>query len=222
MPGEITAVLEIGTTRVRCLVGEVLRDESLTVLATEVDSQGIRKGEILNRGEALTAVREALKAAEANYRKQIHSVVLVLSGGDTVMRFSTGELRLADPYDNRSQEIDQADVQEVIAVAKKFILPEERIRLHSLPCYYRVDDMQRVMSPTGMSCEVLRAHLLTIHGRRSVVENMQKLVSDVPIECVDAVYSGIGAALAVTNKNAGGGRTGDRPRRRYDRFFTLS
>ena len=201
MPGKITAVLEVGTSKVRCLVGEVLRDESVTVLAVaEVESRGIRKGEMLNRDEALLAVRDVLKETEVHYRKQIHSVVLVLSGGDTTIRTSHGELRLADPYDNQPQEVDQTDVQEVVSVAKKFVLSDERIRLHCLPCYYSVDDIQRVISPVGMSCERLRAHLLTIHGRRSVVENMQKLVSDVPVQCDDAVYSGLGAALAVTNK----------------------
>ena len=52
----------MGTSKVRCLVGEVLRDESVTVLAVaEVESRGIRKGEMLNRDEALLAVRDVLK-----------------------------------------------------------------------------------------------------------------------------------------------------------------
>ena len=64
--------------KVRCLVGEVREDQSISVVGYgEVDSQGIRKGEILNRDKAIIAVRKALRTAEENTRKTIHSVVLV-------------------------------------------------------------------------------------------------------------------------------------------------
>ena len=202
MAGDVTAVLEIGTCQVRCLVGEVREDQSISVVGYgEVDSQGIRKGEILNRDKAIIAVRKALRTAEENTRKTIHSVVLVLSGGDASCVISEGVHRIADASENRKQEIMTEDIAEVLSIARRHVLPESRIRLHSLESYYTVDDIQEVIDPKGLSCEVLKVQVLTLHGKRSVVENFQKLVLDIPVVCADAVYNGIGSAWAVTNES---------------------
>ena len=89
MANDLTAVLEIGTYKFRCLVGEVRDDQSISAIGyAEVESQGIRKGEIFNRDKAILSLRKVLRAAEENIRKSINSVVLVLSGGDT--RYSFG------------------------------------------------------------------------------------------------------------------------------------
>ena len=201
MAGEGTAVLEMGSSQIRCLVGEVRNDQSVSILGYgEVPSRGIRKGEILNRDEAMVAVRSALKLAEKNTRKSIHSVVLVLSGGDASCVVSKGEHRIADADENRKVEISAEDVEEVLQIARRHTLPENRIRLHSVTSSFSVDDIQEVVKPVGLSCEVLRADVLTLHGKRSVVDNFQKLVADVPVVCVDAVYGGMGSAWAVTNE----------------------
>ncbi len=201
MAGEVTAVLEIGSSQIRCLVGEVRSDQSVSILGYgEVASEGIRKGEILNRDEAIVAVRKALKAAEKNTRKSIHSVVLVLSGGDAGCMVSVGEHRIADADENRKAEVSVEDVEDVLQIARRHALPENRIRLHSVTSRFSVDDIKDVVKPVGLSCEVLRAEVLTLHGKRSVVDNFQKLVADVPVMCADAVYGGMGSAWAVTNE----------------------
>ncbi|MCF7849517.1 MAG: hypothetical protein K9M45_11765, partial [Kiritimatiellales bacterium] len=87
---ESTAVLEIGTSKIRVIVGEVRDDGYVTVTGIgECESRGIRKGEIINRDDAIAAVRAALKEAEANWRKSIHRVYLVTSGGQAQSKVST-------------------------------------------------------------------------------------------------------------------------------------
>ena len=51
-----------------------------------------------------------------------------------------------------------------------------------------------------MTCESLSLQVLTVHGKQSIVENFQKLVADVPIDCIEAIYSGLSSALAVTTE----------------------
>ena len=118
---------EIGTCQVRCLIGEVREDKSISVIGYgEVDSQGIRKGEIVKRDKAILAVRSALKIAEENTRKTIHSVVLVLSGGDASC-ISEGINRIADSSENNfKQEIMAEDIAEVLSIARRHVLPEGR------------------------------------------------------------------------------------------------
>ncbi|VGO23406.1 cell division protein FtsA [Pontiella sulfatireligans] len=204
---ETTAVLDIGTGTVRVMVGELRDDGIVSVIGIgEAESRGIRKGEIINRDHAIGSVRAALKAAEDNRRKRIHSIMLVTSGGQAVSKTSTGIHKLVDPEYNQLTEIVDEDVAEVIEVARKVALPETRIKLHTLQQYFQVDDMVNVTSPIGMAGEELMVDMLTIHGKRSTVDNFRKMVDDVPIECTDAVFSGLCAGMAVVSKeqkNAG-------------------
>lgn len=197
---EATAVLEIGTSTIRVMVGELRADGVVSVIGIgEAESRGIRKGEIINRDHAIACVRAALKAAEENRRKSIHSVLLVTSGGQAESKTSTGFLKLVDPDDNQLAEVTDADVAEVIEIARKVALPENRIKLHTLQQYFQIDDTLNVTSPVGMTGEELRVDMLTIHGKRSTVDNCRKIVDDAPIDCSDAVFSGLCSALAVVN-----------------------
>lgn len=197
---EATAVLEIGTSTVRVMVGELRTDGIVTVIGIgEAESRGIRKGEIVNRDHAITCVRAALKAAEEDRRKSIHSVLLVTSGGQSGSKASTGLLKLVDPEDNQLSEVSPEDVAEVVQIARKVALPENRIKLHTLQQYFQIDDTLNITSPVGMTGEELRVDMLTIHGKRSTVDNFRKIVDDAPIDCSDAVFSGLCSALAVVN-----------------------
>ena len=197
---EATTILEIGTTMVRVLVGELRDDDVVSVIGIgETESRGIRKGEIINRDDAIKCVRKAIKAAEENRRKSIHSVLLVTSGGQAEAKKSTGIHKLVDPSDNLLSEVDGDDVAEVIEIARKVALPENRIKLHTLQQYFQVDDTMNVTNPVGMASEELRVDMLTIHGKRSAVDNFRKIVDDAPIVCSDAVFTGLCSALAVVN-----------------------
>jgi cell division protein FtsA len=144
-------------------------------------------------------VRAAIKAAEENCRRSIHSVYLVTSGGQAESKTSTGILKLVDPEENRLSEIGADDIEEVVEVARRVALPEKRIKLHTLQQYFQVDDMFNVTSPVGLAGEELRLDMLTIHGKRSTVDNFRKIIEDTPIQCNDAVFSGLCSALAVTS-----------------------
>lgn len=197
---ESTAVLEIGTSTVRAVVGELRGDGVVSVTGIgEAESRGIRKGEIINRDHAIASVRAALKAAEENRRKAIHSVLLITSGGEAESKTSTGILKLVDPANNQFREIDTDDIAEITEVARRVALPENRIKLHTLQQYFQLDDMLDVASPVGMAGEELRLDMLTIHGKRSTVDNFRKIVDDAPIACADAVFSGLCSAIAVLN-----------------------
>lgn len=197
---ESTAVLEIGTSTIRVVVGELRGDGIVTVTGIgETESRGIRKGEIINRDHAIASVRSAIKAAEESLRKSIHSVHLVTSGGQAESKSSTGILKLVDPEANQLSEINVEDIEEVVELARKVALPEGRIKLHTLQQYFQVDDMLDVTSPIGMAGEELRLDMLTVHGKRSTVDNFRKIVEDTPIDCTDAAFSGLCSAIAVVN-----------------------
>ena len=76
---------------------------------------------------------------------------------------------------------DRNDILEVLNIARHHTLPGNRVRLRTFQKQFTVDDITEVIDPKGLSCETLKVDMLTIHGKKSVVENFQKLVSDIPI-----------------------------------------
>jgi len=197
-PMENSVVLEIGTSEIRLMAGELRDDGMLIVTGIEsVKSKGIRKGEIQNRDLVITSLREAIKKTETILHKNIHAVHLVTSAGGVQSKINTGIFNLVDPDENVSQEITEEDIAEVIEIARCTTLPENRIKLHTLQQYFQVDDTYGIINPLQMTGSDLRLDMLTIHGKRSTVHNFQKLVDDVPITCLDAAFSGLCAALSV-------------------------
>ena len=198
---EPTAVLEIGTANIRLLVGEMREDGVINVLAMdEVRSHGLRKGEITDRDKVVSAVRHAIKAVEDRLRRSIHAVHLVTAGGEAAAERSMGRHRLVDPLDNRPGEVTPAAVEEAVENARRVALPPHRIRLHSLHRCFHLDDLRNITDPVGLAGEELRAEVLTIHGKRSTVENLRKIIEDVPVECIDAAFSALCSALAVLSE----------------------
>lgn len=194
----ITA-LEIGTTTIKVLMGEVREDAGLMIAGTgECESRGVRKGEIVDFELALETVRNAMEAAESGARRSIgESVYLTASGGRADSLLHAGGIQVLNEYDEPGGEITREDVDHVLEVARKIPLPDDRVRLHTLQQHFEVDGRGGIVNPEGMLAEELRVGMLLIHGRRSAVENLKKLMQNVPVNCADAAFGGYCSALAV-------------------------
>jgi cell division protein FtsA len=194
----ITA-LEIGTTTIKVLMAEVREDGGLMVSGLgECESRGVRKGEIVDFELALEAVRRAMEAAEAAAHKSIgESVYLVASGGRAESRLHVGGIPVLNEYEEPHGEISREDIDQALDVARKIPLPDDRIRLHTLQQNFEVDGRGGIVNPERMVADELRVGMLLIHGQRTVVENLKKLMESVPVVCADAAFGGFCSSLAV-------------------------
>jgi len=199
MAASLITALEIGTTSVKVLMGEVREDGGLMVAGIgECESRGVRKGEIIEFELALEAVRRALEAAEANSHRSIgERVVLAASGGRAESRLHRAGIPILNEYDEAGGEISPEDIQHALDVARKIPLSDERIRLHTLQQHFEVDGRGGIVNPAGMLAEDLKVEMLLIHGCLSTVENLKRLMQNVPVTCADAVFGGFCSALAV-------------------------
>ncbi|MBI9020411.1 MAG: cell division protein FtsA [Verrucomicrobia bacterium] len=199
MSAPLLTALEIGTTTVKVLMAEVREDGVLMVAGTgECESRGVRKGEIIDFELALGAVRRALEDAETNSRRSIgEKVYLAASGGRSESRLHKGGIPILNEYDEAGGEISSEDIEHALDVARKVPLADDRIRLHTLQQHFDVDGRGGIVNPAGMLAEDLKVGMLLIHGRRSTVENLKRLMQNVPVTCADAAFGGLCSALAV-------------------------
>ncbi len=199
MAAPVITALEIGTSSVKVLMAEVREDGGIMIAGVgERDSRGVRKGEIIDFELALDSVRNAMEDAESSSRKSIgEHLYLVASGGRAESLLHAGGIPVLNEYDEPGGEITQDDVDHALEAARKIHVPDDRIRMHTLEQNFEVDGRGGIANPVRMLAQELRAGMLMIHGQRSVIENLKKLIESVPVTCADAAFGGFCSALAV-------------------------
>ncbi|NQU39180.1 MAG: cell division protein FtsA [Lentisphaerae bacterium] len=189
----VIVALELGTSRVLALVGEIREDGHVMIIGIgEQPSQGISKGQVVDIEAASEAVRAALSAAEEAAEVTIRHVILAISGGHVRSQVNRGVVPVLD-----RGEISRVDMDKAMNVAKAVNMPTDREVLHTICQHYCIDDHQRVISPEGMEGAKLELDMLVVHGLRAPMRNTIKAVEDIMIEVRDVVYAGLGSALSV-------------------------
>jgi len=139
--------LEIGTSKVIALVGEMREDGYVMVTGMgEHPSAGLRKGEIIDLENAVVCVRSVLEMAEESGKVAIRQVHLAVSGGHIQSLVNRGTVPVLD----EDGEITRDDIEEVMDVARAINLPADREILHTICQHFCIDNQERVVKPEGM------------------------------------------------------------------------
>ncbi len=187
---EPIVALEIGTSRVRVLVGEPREDDGLVITAVgDCASSGMRKGEVVDFNSLQPCVETALHQAEEASGVSIHEVYLALSGSQIE----------AIPHHAKIQvdgEVTREHAARVRELAKDVTLPADREILHSIFGQYTLDGLRGV-TPEGMVGRDLEVAVLIVHGIHTRMFNMVRVVKELKLTMVGTLFSGLCAAQAV-------------------------
>ena len=195
---QIVVGLEIGTSKVCAVVGDLRRDGTVKILGVgESPSRGVRKGEIVDFETASKCVREALVDAEEKSDVMIGSVYLGVTGAHVESFNNRGAVVI--PEDR--EEIEDVDFEEVQANAREVSLPGQNMILHTLLQHYYVDGQDGVLNPIGMLGRKLEADFHVIHGIGNRVKNTLRCVKELDIEVLDVVFNPLAAAEVVLDQD---------------------
>ena len=191
--------LEIGTSKVCMVVGEVRNDGAIKILGVgQHPSAGVRKGEIVDPDTVQTCLHDALSRAEERSNVEVNTVFLAVTGSHVKSLNNRGTIRVAD----EQMEITTEDLDEVKKIARDVPIPKENGYIHSIIQHYFVDGQDKVLNPLGMLGQKLEADYHIIHGVKTRIQNTIKCVRDVPLEVEDIVFSPVAAAQVVLNREA--------------------
>ena len=196
---KIYAGLEIGTSKICVVVGEVDTDGSIKILGIgQAPSRGVRKGEIVDFETAQTCLHDALVQAEEKTDVMIGNVYLAIPGSHIESLCNRGSIRIPDgPGAN---EITEEDLDEVRDLARDVSLPQQNVFLHSIIRDYYVDGQEKVQQPVGMFGKVVEADYHIIHGIKTRMQNTIRCVREIPISVDEVVFSPIAAAQVMLSK----------------------
>src|ERR1700754_1530853 len=163
--------LDIGTSKVVALVGEVAPDGSIEVLGLgSHPSRGLKKGVVVNIESTVQYIQRAVEVAELMAGCEIHSVYAGIAGSHVRSLNSHGVVAIRD------KEVSHGDVERVIDAAKAVAIPADQKILHVLPQEYVIDAQEGIRDPIGMSGVRLEAKVHIVTGADSAAQNIVKCV----------------------------------------------
>lgn len=152
--------LDVGTTTVRCVVGQLSESGALTIVGVgEAPNNGMRKGTVVNMVNTAQAIDKALEVAERMTGQPINAATISVNGGHVVGMSSRGVIAIS-PNGHGIDAHDLARVQEAATVMQ---LPANREILEVTPRSYQLDGQDNIKDPIGMSGVRLEvdAHVIT-------------------------------------------------------------
>ena len=191
---KIIVGLEVGTSKVCAVVGEVLDDGNIMVIGVgQANCEGVRKGEIINIGAAVECIHAAVADAEESAGVEIHNVYASVSGGHIRSFNNRGTVAVT----NDEREISEEDVRNVLLNAKAVNIPMDHVVIHAIRQHFFVDGHDGIQNPSGMIGAKLEADVHVIYGVRTRLQNTIKCIKQVPLDVANIAVSGFASALAV-------------------------
>lgn len=193
---KIIVGLEIGTSKVVALVGELLPDGVVNILGVgSCPAKGIDKGNITDLSAVVTSVQRALELAESIADCEILSVTLAITGEHIQSWNDSG----AAPILN--DEVTQEDIDAALHTASSIKMPEGLMLLHRLPQEYEVDQQKNIKNPLGFQGGRLTANVHLIACHQDWLNNLKRAVERCRLKIDKVIFSGIASSHSVLTED---------------------
>ena len=188
---EIVVGLDIGTTKICAVVGEVSGDEINIVGIGTHPSIGLRKGVVVNIESTVESIKKAVEEAELMAGCEISSIYAGIAGGHITGFNSRGIVAV------KSSEITELDVERVIDAARAVAIPMDREVIHVIPQQFIVDDEAGIQNPVGMAGVRLEAKIHIVTGAVTSAHNIVKCANRSGLDVCDIVLESLASGEAV-------------------------
>ncbi len=190
-PPDIIVGLDIGTTKICAVVGEV-NEEGVEIIGVGTHpSVGLRRGVVVNIDSTVNSIQKAVEEAELMAGHEISSVFIGIAGSHIKGFNSQGVIAI------KGEEVSQEDVDRVIDAARAVAIPLDREVIHILPQEYKVDRQAGLLDPVGISGVRLEAKVHIVTGAVTAAQNLIKCANRSGLDVVDIVFQPLASAEAV-------------------------
>jgi len=177
----MVVALDIGTSKVVCLVGEVTPEGMIEIVGVGTQpSSGLKRGVVVNIESTVNSIQRAVEEAELMAGCKIRGVTVGIAGSHIRSLNSHGIVAVRD------REVADQDMERVIDAARAVAIPADQQILHILPQEYLIDNQEGIKEPLGMSGVRLEAKVHLVTGAANAIQNIEKCVRRCGLD-VDAV-----------------------------------
>ncbi len=194
-PQRLVAALDLGSTRVTGLIGEVQgepRAPRVRVLGVASErTAGIRRGVVRDIEEATRAIAKVMRDAEVMAGVKVGTVYCGVAGEHIATRSSHGVVSVT------GSEIRTGDVARVNDVASNVSFGRDHELLHAIPQDYLIDQQDGITEPIGMTGLRLEAEVYLVTILSSAIQNLRRCVERAGYDIGEFVLEPLAVSLAV-------------------------
>jgi len=188
--------LDVGTSKVVALVGEIAADHSIEIIGIgSQPSRGLKRGVVVNIEATVQSIQRAVEEAALMAGCEIHSVYAGIAGSHVRSLNSHGVVAIRD------REVQLADVDHVIDAAKAVAIPADQKILHVLPQEFIIDGQEGIRDPVGMCGVRLEAKVHIVTGAVSAAQNIEKCIERCGLAVDDIVLEQLASSHAVLTED---------------------
>jgi cell division protein FtsA len=199
---EVYVSLDIGTSSVKVIIGEMVNDTLNIIGVGHVPSKGLRKGSIVDIDDTVHSIRKAIEQAERMIGMDIRQVIVGITGNHIMLQSSHGVVAVS----SENREITDEDIARVIDAAQVVSVPPEREIIDVIPKQFIVDGLDEIHDPRGMIGVRLEMEGTIITGSKTILHNILRCVEKAGLEILDITLQPLAAgsfALSKDEKNLG-------------------
>lgn len=199
---DIYVSLDIGTSSVKVIIGEMVNDSLNIIGVGNAKSEGLRKGSIVDIDKTVHSIKRAIEQAERMIGMEIRSVIVGVSGNHVLLQPCHGVVAVS----SENREISNVDVARVIDAAQVVSIPPEREIIDVIPKQFIVDGLDEINDPRGMIGVRLEMEGTIITGSKTILHNTLRCVERAGLEVLDIALQPLAAgsfALSKDEKNLG-------------------
>jgi cell division protein FtsA len=191
---EIVAGLDIGTTKIACIVGRRNEQGKIEILGMgKAKSDGVSRGVVANIQKTVESIKAAVRMAEDSAGVDIGTVNVGIAGQHIRSMQHRGMKMRA----SLEEEITQEDIDLLIDETYRLVMPPGEEIIHVLPQEYIVDNEQGIRDPIGMSGIRLEANFHIISGQVTAARNIYKCVHRADLNVTELILEPLASADAV-------------------------
>ncbi|MCE7962030.1 MAG: cell division protein FtsA [Acidobacteria bacterium ACB1] len=192
MSNDIHAIgLDVGTSRVRCIVAEPADDGKLNIIGVgEAESRGMRRGIVTSTEAVADAIRKAVGEAERVSGLEIESATVNFSGEHFQGENKAGVVAVA----GANKEISEDDIERAIDSASAMPLQPGWEIVDRLPQEFIIDGQDGIIEPIGMTGSRLEARVHVVTSPSAGKQNLAKAVERAGLDIEQSVLEPLAAA----------------------------
>jgi len=206
--------LDIGTTKIACLIAKVHKDKKIELVGVGTSqSSGVWCGQVVNIDHTVESIKKAVEEAQQQAGVKISRVNVGIAGKHIRCAHNRGYLN----KDNNSNQITADDVEYLINEQQKVLVNAGEQIIHVLPQNYIVDKSYDVIDPVGMVGKMVEANFHLVIGKLDSIGHIKKSIERSnlitnriilePLASSDAVLSDEEKEAGVILIDIGGGTT---------------
>jgi cell division protein FtsA len=194
---EIYVSLDIGTSSVKVIIGEMVNDSLNIIGVGNVKSEGLRKGSIVDIDETVHSIKSAIEQAERMIGMEINQVVVGITGNHVSLQPCHGVVAVS----SENREITNDDVARVMDAAKVVSIPPEREIIDIIEKQFIVDGLDEITDPRGMIGVRLEMEGWIITGSKTILHNTLRCVERAGLDILDITLQPLAAGSFALSKD---------------------